>query len=109
MSAVRATLRAWVPESESEREWAAAQRGAPQLAGTMGRYLTQLSTFLAPRSVEAADNTLRQLARWLVAETDVTVVAGITRTHVEDYKVWLGQPRWQHRRRTWPRTPNVSG
>ena len=55
----------------------------------MGRYLTQLSTFLAPRSVEAADNTLRQLARWLVAETDVSVVAGITRTHVEDYKVWL--------------------
>ena len=55
----------------------------------MKRYLTQLGTFLAPRSVEAADNTLRQLARWLVAETDVSVVAGITRTHVEDYKVWL--------------------
>ncbi len=46
-------------------------------------------TFLAPRSVDVADNTLRQFARWLTANTDVTVVADITRTHIEDYKVWL--------------------
>ena len=47
----------------------------------------------APSSPHAvwtlADTTLRQLARWLAAETDVTTVAGITRTHIEDYKVWL--------------------
>jgi site-specific recombinase XerD len=55
----------------------------------MGRYLAQLSTFLAPRTVDNTDNTLRQLARFLVAETDVDAVAGITRTHFEDYKVWL--------------------
>ena len=36
-----------------------------------------------------ADSTLRQLVRWLVAETEVAVVADITRTHIEDYKVWL--------------------
>ena len=89
MSALPVTLKAWVPQSESEREWVLLSAASPQLAATMGRYLTQLGTFLAPLSVEAADNTLRQLARWLVAETDVTIVAGITRTHVEDYKVWL--------------------
>jgi site-specific recombinase XerD len=55
----------------------------------MRRYLVQLTTFLAPRSVDAADNALRQLARWLTANTDVTTVAAITRTHIEDYKVWL--------------------
>jgi site-specific recombinase XerD len=49
----------------------------------------QLTTFLAPRSVEVADTTLRQLTRWLTTATDVTVVARIERRHIEDYKVWL--------------------
>ena len=78
-----------VPASESERDWAELSTARPQVAATIGRYLIQLSTFLAPRTVESDDNTLRQLARWLVAETDVNAIAGITRTHVEDYKVWL--------------------
>ena len=55
----------------------------------MRRYLIQLTTFLAPRSVDAADSALRQLTRWLTAETDVVAVAEITRAHIEDYKVWL--------------------
>ena len=55
----------------------------------MRRYLLQLTAFLAPRSVDVADSTLRQLARWLVANTDVAVVADIERGHIEDYKVWL--------------------
>ena len=42
-----------------------------------------------PRSVDVADSTLRQLARWLLAETEVEVVSDITRTQVEDYKVFL--------------------
>jgi site-specific recombinase XerD len=79
----------WIPKNESHREWAVLSAQAPQLAATMRRYLVQLTTFLAPRSVDVADSTLRQLARWLVAETDVVTVAGITRRHVEDYKVWL--------------------
>jgi site-specific recombinase XerD len=79
----------WIPRTESEREWAALTAQAPQLAATMRRYLVQLTTFLAPRSVDVADGTLRQLARWLTATTDVTVVSDITRTHIEDYKVWL--------------------
>ena len=79
----------WIPKDESHREWAVLSAQAPQLAATMRRYLVQLTTFLAPRSVDVADSTLRQLARWLVAETDVADVSDITRTHVEDYKVWL--------------------
>jgi site-specific recombinase XerD len=79
----------WIPKNESHREWAVLSAEAPQLAATMRRYLVQLTTFLAPRSVDVADSTLRQLARWLVAETDVAVVSDIIRTHVEDYKVFL--------------------
>jgi site-specific recombinase XerD len=85
MTAVEA-LRA--PDA-SNREWEVLSARAPQLAATMRRYLIQLSTFLAPRSVDAADITLRQFARWLTDHTDVTVVATITRTNIEDYKVWL--------------------
>ena len=80
---------AWVPHDESHREWAELTARAPQLAATMRRYLVQLSTFLAPASVAVADHTLRQLARWLTTTTEVTIVADISRTHVEDYKVWL--------------------
>jgi site-specific recombinase XerD len=73
----------------SDREWLALSARAPQLAATMRRYLIQCSTFLAPSSVDAADITLRQFARWLTEHTDVAVVAEITRTNIEDYKVWL--------------------
>ena len=89
MSIAEALPEPWIPIDESHREWAVLSGQAPQLAATMGRYLVQLTTFLAPRSVDVADSTLRQLARWLVAETDARAVADITRTHVEDYKVFL--------------------
>jgi len=89
MRALQVRLAAWAPDTESEREWTLLGAACPQVASTLRRYLVQLSTFLAPRSVEVADNTLRQLARWLTAETDVTAIAGITRTHIENYKVWL--------------------
>jgi site-specific recombinase XerD len=89
MSPLQAVDEEWVPDTESAREWAVLGTARPQIAATMDRYLTQLSTFLAPGTVDNTDNTLRQLARFLVAETDVDAVAGITRTHFEDYKVWL--------------------
>jgi site-specific recombinase XerD len=72
-------------------DWADVAARAPGLARTMGRYLDQTATFLAPTSVDAADNALRQFACWLVATTEVRVVADITRGHVEDFKVWLAQ------------------
>ena len=80
---------AWFPSNASNREWAVLSARAPQLVATMRRYLVQLTTFLAPRSVEVADTTLRQFTRWLTAATDATVVADIERRHIEDYKVWL--------------------
>jgi site-specific recombinase XerD len=89
MSAAEAIAEPWIPCDESHREWAELAARAPQMAATMRRYLIQLTTFLAPRSVDAADNTLRQLARWLTESTDVVVVANITRTHIENYKIWL--------------------
>jgi len=88
MSAAGAIVEAWIPCNESNRAWAELSPRAPQLAATMRRYLVQLTTFLAPRSVEIADITLRQFARWLTT-TDVAVVADITRTHVEDYHLLL--------------------
>ena len=89
MSAAQVQPEEWIPRTESHREWADIAASAPQMAATMRRYLVQLTTFLAPRSVDVADSTLRQLARWLTTHTDVVVVAGIGRTHIEDYKVWL--------------------
>jgi site-specific recombinase XerD len=73
----------------SDRDWLVLSARAPQLAATMRRYLVQCSTFLAPRSVDAADNTLRQFARWLTTNTNASIVAEITRTNIEGYKVWL--------------------
>jgi integrase len=64
-------------------------RAAPALAATMRRYLAQAATFLAPRSVAAADGALRQLARWLLAGTSIRSAAGIRRDDIEDFKVWL--------------------
>ena len=84
-----AETQTWFPTDASNCEWAVLSSRAPQLVATMRRYLVQLTTFLAPRSVEVADTTLRQLTRWLTTATDVTVVARIERRHIEDYKVWL--------------------
>jgi len=98
----------WIPKNESHREWAVLSAEAPQLAATMRRYLVQLTTFLAPRSVDVADSTLRQLARWLVAETDVAVVSTspgpTSRTTRCGWPPSLAAPV-----RPWPRTPSVSG
>lgn len=79
----------WVPVPAAQADWADLTATAPQLAATLRRYLVQLTTFLAPRSVDVADSTLRQFARWLVEATDVTAIAGVRRHHIEDYKVWL--------------------
>ena len=54
--------------SHADAEWAQLGAAAPQVAALMHRYLRQLGTFLAPRSVTAAENALRQLARWMITE-----------------------------------------
>ena len=53
------------PGRQAEAEWAQIEAAAPRVAAVMRRYLRQLGTFLAPRSVDAADSALRQLARWM--------------------------------------------
>jgi integrase len=70
-------------------EWVQIERAAPALAVTMRRYLAQAATFLAPRSVAAAEGALRQLARWLLASTSIESVAAIRRDDIEDFKIWL--------------------
>lgn len=82
------------PGGHAEAEWAQIQAAAPQVAAVMRRYLRQLGTFLGPASVEAADNALRQLARWMITEARLAAVGDIRRDDIEDYKVWLAaQPR----------------
>jgi site-specific recombinase XerD len=88
MTANLARLEELPPQNECERQWADLAASVPALVATMRRYLTQLHTFLAPRSVDMADQTLRQFTRWLAAN-DVTTVSGITRRNIEDYKVHL--------------------
>ena len=70
-------------------EWAQIGQAAPELAATMRRYLAQAATFLAPRSVDAANGALRQLARWILASTSIESAAEIRRDDIEDFKVWL--------------------
>jgi site-specific recombinase XerD len=80
-------------ERHPDLEWAEISTLAPAMALTMGRYLAQVATFLAPRSVEAADIALRILARWLVTSTSVVRVADVSRDDVEDFKIYLaGRP-----------------
>jgi site-specific recombinase XerD len=75
--------------SRAAVEWSEIEAVAPQVAATMRRYLAQLATFLAPRSVDVADNSLRLLARWLTASTEIEAVADIRRDDIENFKVWL--------------------
>ena len=89
MTAAVDPIEPWIAAPVSHREWAELTVEVPQLAATIRRYLVQLTTFLAPRSVDVADSTLRQFARWLRDSTEVTAVSEIRRGHIEDYKVWL--------------------
>jgi site-specific recombinase XerD len=76
--------------------WAEISSAAPQMAETMRRYLGQVATFLAPSSVVVAEAALRVFARWLVANTTVVAVAGVGRTEIEDFKVYLASRRGVH-------------
>jgi site-specific recombinase XerD len=78
-----------VAGSIAAAQWAQIAAAAPQVAATVQRYLQRLAVFLAPASVDAAENALRQLARWMITETRLAAVGDIRRDDVEDYKVWL--------------------
>jgi site-specific recombinase XerD len=84
-----AVRREYDPVGTAATEWAEIAADAPAMAATMGRYLRQISTFLAPASVVVADNALRQLALWALANTGIETVAQFSRNDIEDFKVWL--------------------
>jgi site-specific recombinase XerD len=89
MNAVPAAPAAQPHDSQADIEWAEIAAAAPQLAETMRRYLRQAATFLAPASVASAEGALRIFARWLLANTSIVAVAGVTRDAIEDFKVYL--------------------
>ena len=53
-----------VPGTIAAAQWAQIRAAAPQVTATIQRYLQRLGAFLAPASVNAAENALRQFARW---------------------------------------------
>ena len=83
--------------STAAAEWAQIEAAAPLVAALVRRYLRQLGTFLAPRSVDAAENALRQFARWLITDARRDSIVAVRRDDIEDYedyKVWLAtRPR----------------
>ena len=54
----------------------------------MQRYLQRLAAFQAPTSVDAAENTLRIFAGWMLG-AGLDSVAAVRREQIEDFKVWL--------------------
>lgn len=94
MSALE-TVTVVVPvERAADQQWAATARRAPQLAATSRRYLDQITVSLAPRSVAAADNTLRLFVAFLDAEhPEVAAFADVGRDHIEGFKSWLRRRR----------------
>jgi site-specific recombinase XerD len=83
-----------VAGSIAAAEWAQIEAAAPLVAALVHRYLRQLGTFLAPASVDAAENALRQFARWLITDAGLDSIGAVHRDDIEGYKVWLAaKPR----------------
>jgi site-specific recombinase XerD len=82
------------PGSIAAAQWTRIRAEAPQVTATIQRYLQRLAVFLAPASVNAAENALRQFARWMITDAGLDSIAAVRRDDIEDYKVWLAaQPR----------------
>jgi hypothetical protein len=81
-----------VPGSIAAAQWAQIQAAAPQVMAAIQRYLQRLAAFLAPASVTAAENALRQFARWMITDAGLDSIAAVRRDDIEDYKVWLAAP-----------------
>jgi hypothetical protein len=59
-------------------QWVQIRAAAPQVAVTIQRYLQRLAAFLAPGSVDAAENALRQFARWMITDAGLDSTAAMT-------------------------------
>src|SRR5205085_11833973 len=73
--------------------WEETTAAAPQVTATMWRYLDQAATCLAPASVISAENSLRKLAWFLINHTEVRTIAAISRSDIEELKLWLAARR----------------
>ena len=83
-----------VPGSIAAAQWAQLRAAAPQVTATIQRYLQRLGAFLAPASVNAAENALRQFARWMITDAGLDSIGAVHRDDIEDYKLWLAaQPK----------------
>jgi site-specific recombinase XerD len=72
-----------------EVTWGELTARAPRMAATMASYLDQLEVSARPATVSAADLALRLFAhRVTLADPTCVSVAGIGRTHIEDFKRW---------------------
>jgi site-specific recombinase XerD len=73
-----------------EVTWTEIAVRAPVMVATMGSYLDQLEVSARPGTVAAAELTLRFFAHRVTdADPSCVSVAGIRRTHIEDFKTWL--------------------
>jgi site-specific recombinase XerD len=75
-------------------EWDAMAKRAPQLTASMGRYLNQIGTVQRPTSVQAAENALRTLNRFLTERApEVVSLIEISRDLFEDFTCWLAEQK----------------
>jgi site-specific recombinase XerD len=75
-------------------EWAQIAAKRRQLAETSARYLSQIALSLRPASVRAADNALRQLCQYLLAQQpQVTGFRDVRRAEIEAFKLHLAARR----------------
>ena len=62
-----------------------------EFTDTARRYLAQVELSLRPNTVKHIDQALREFGSWLGQNRpEVNSCADLTRSHIEDYKSWLG-------------------
>jgi integrase len=77
------------PDQQAARDaaWAAVP---PRLAATLRDYIAQTRLSLRPGTMVRVEGVLREFACWLAAcAPEVTCVAGLRRSHIEAYKLYL--------------------
>jgi hypothetical protein len=81
------------PPTPIGQRWTDINAAAPEMAATMLAYLNVLDGELSPPSVRAAEVTLRQFARHIIAaDPTCRAVADITAEHVTGFRAALNQP-----------------
>ena len=90
MSAALALVEPADENTGRHHDWDVVLAHAPRFAVTAWRYLDQLAVSMRPATVDAADNTLRCFAGFLVAEhPELVGFVDVKRTHVEGFKLFF--------------------